>query len=59
MAAVTSLMRAQAIVQAGVDDVVRPLNLSFARHELLMLLSKSALCPWRRQEPGCSSIRPA
>jgi hypothetical protein len=45
MAAVTSLMRAQAIVQAGVDDVVRPLNLSFARHELLMLLSK----------PGCTA----
>ena len=39
MAAVTSLMRAQAIVQARVDDVLRPLRLSFARYELLMLLS--------------------
>jgi DNA-binding MarR family transcriptional regulator len=39
MAAVTSLMRAQAIVQAQVDDVLRPLRLSFARYELLMLLS--------------------
>ena len=39
MAAVTSLMRAQAIVQARVDDVLRPLQLSFARYELLMLLS--------------------
>jgi DNA-binding MarR family transcriptional regulator len=39
MAVVTSLMRAQAIVQARVDDVLRPLNLSFARYELLMLLS--------------------
>ncbi len=39
MAAVTSLMRAQAIVQARVDDVLRPLNLSFARYELLMLLA--------------------
>jgi DNA-binding MarR family transcriptional regulator len=39
MAAVTSLMRAQAIVQARVDDVLRPLELSFARYELLMLLS--------------------
>ncbi|WP_238005595.1 MarR family transcriptional regulator [Dactylosporangium sp. AC04546] len=39
MAAVTSLMRAQAIVQAWVDDVLRPLQLSFARYELLMLLS--------------------
>jgi DNA-binding MarR family transcriptional regulator len=39
MAAVTSLMRAQAIVQARVDDVLRPLGLTFARYELLMLLS--------------------
>jgi DNA-binding MarR family transcriptional regulator len=39
MAAVTSLMRAQAIVQSWVDDVLRPLQLSFARYELLMLLS--------------------
>ena len=39
MAAVTSLMRAQAIVQARVDDVLRPLHLSFARYELLMLLT--------------------
>lgn len=39
MAAVTSLMRAQAVVQARVDDVLRPFQLSFARYELLMLLS--------------------
>lgn len=39
MAAVTSLMRAQAIVQARVDQVLRPLELSFARYELLTLLS--------------------
>ena len=39
MAVVTSLMRAQAIVQARVDDVLRPLQLTFARYELLMLLS--------------------
>ena len=39
MAVVTSLMRAQAIVQAEVDDVLRPLELTFARYELLMLLS--------------------
>ena len=39
MAVVTSLMRAQAIVQAQVDDVLRPLELTFARYELLMLLS--------------------
>jgi len=39
MAVVTSLMRAQAIVQARVDEVLRPLDLSFARYELLVLLS--------------------
>jgi DNA-binding MarR family transcriptional regulator len=39
MAVVTSLMRAQAIVQARVDEVLRPLELTFARYELLMLLS--------------------
>ena len=39
MAAVTSLMRAQAIVQGRVDDVLRPMQLSFARYELLMLLT--------------------
>jgi DNA-binding MarR family transcriptional regulator len=39
MAAVTSLMRAQAIVQTRVDEVLRPLELTFARYELLMLLS--------------------
>jgi DNA-binding MarR family transcriptional regulator len=39
MAAVTSLMRAQAMLQARVDDVLRPLGLTFARYELLMLLS--------------------
>ena len=39
MAVVTSLMRAQAIVQARVDEVLRELQLSFARYELLVLLS--------------------
>lgn len=38
MAAVTSLMRAQQIVLARVDDVLRPLGLTFARYEVLMLL---------------------
>jgi DNA-binding MarR family transcriptional regulator len=41
MAAVTSLMRAQAIVQARVDEVLRPLGLTFARFELLQLLDFS------------------
>ncbi len=38
MAAVTSIMRAQQLMQARVDDVLRPLDLTFARYELLMLL---------------------
>ncbi|CAI7980458.1 MarR family transcriptional regulator [Frankia sp. Mgl5] len=38
MAAVTSLMRAQQILLARVDEVLRPLDLTFARYELLMLL---------------------
>ncbi|SNQ45688.1 putative MarR-family transcriptional regulator [Frankia canadensis] len=38
MAAVTSLMRAQQIMLARVDEVLRPLDLTFARYELLMLL---------------------
>jgi DNA-binding MarR family transcriptional regulator len=42
MAAVTSIMRAQAIVLARVEDVLRPLALTFARYELLMLLTFSS-----------------
>lgn len=38
MAAVTSIMRAQQIVLGRVDRVLRPLGLTFARYELLMLL---------------------
>lgn len=38
MAAVTSLMRAQQIVLARVEEVLRPHELTFARYELLMLL---------------------
>jgi DNA-binding MarR family transcriptional regulator len=38
MAAVTSVMRAQQIFLARVDEVLRPLGLSFARYELLMVL---------------------
>lgn len=42
MAAVTSVMRAQQIMQARVDDVLRPFDLTFARYELLMLLNFSS-----------------
>jgi DNA-binding MarR family transcriptional regulator len=38
MAAVTSLMRAQQIVSARVEEVLRPYGLTFARYEVLMLL---------------------
>jgi DNA-binding MarR family transcriptional regulator len=42
MAAVTSVMRAQQIFQARVDEVLRPFDLTFARYELLMLLHFSS-----------------
>lgn len=42
MAAVTSVMRAQQILQARVDDVLKPFELTFARYELLMLLQFSS-----------------
>lgn len=38
MAAVTSVMRAQQIFQARVDDALKPFDLTFSRYELLMLL---------------------
>ena len=41
MAAATSIMRAQQIVQAAVDEVLRPLGLTFARYEALVLLAFS------------------
>lgn len=41
MAAVVSLMRAQQIVLGRVEDAVRPFGLSYARYELLTLLSFS------------------
>jgi DNA-binding MarR family transcriptional regulator len=41
MAVVTSVMRVQQILLSRVDDVLRPLGLTFARYELLVLLSFS------------------
>jgi DNA-binding MarR family transcriptional regulator len=38
MVAVTSVMRAQQIYQARVDEALKPFDLTFARYELLMLL---------------------
>jgi DNA-binding MarR family transcriptional regulator len=42
MAAVTSVMRAQQIYLGMVEQVLRPLGLTFARYELLMLLHFSS-----------------
>ncbi|SFS38099.1 MarR family winged helix-turn-helix transcriptional regulator [Saccharopolyspora flava] len=41
MAAVTSVMRVQQILQSAVDNALRPHNLTFARYEALVLLSFS------------------
>ena len=42
MAAVTSVMRAQQILQARVDEALKPFGMTFARYELLMLLHFSS-----------------
>ncbi len=42
MSATTSIMRAQQIILATVDEVLRPLDLTFARYEALVLLAFSA-----------------
>ncbi|MCW3047189.1 MAG: transcriptional regulator, MarR family [Solirubrobacterales bacterium] len=39
MAAVTSIMRAQQVLLAQLNDVLRPVGLTFPRYEALMLLS--------------------
>ena len=39
MAAVTSIVRVQQIMLQRIDTVLRPLDLTFARYEILMLLS--------------------
>ena len=39
MAAVTSIVRVQQIMLQRIDAVLRPLDLTFARYEILMLLS--------------------
>jgi DNA-binding MarR family transcriptional regulator len=41
MAAVTSIMRAQQLMLSAVERVLKPFNLSFARFEMLRLLSFS------------------
>jgi DNA-binding MarR family transcriptional regulator len=39
MAAVTSIMRAQQVLMARLNELLRPLGLTFPRYEALMLLS--------------------
>jgi DNA-binding MarR family transcriptional regulator len=41
MAAATSIIRASQLVSTSVDRALRPMNLTFARYEVLMLLSFS------------------
>jgi len=41
MAAVTSVMRAHQLLLSSVDDALRPFGLTFARYEVLMLLTFS------------------
>lgn len=41
MAAITSVMRAQQLLLAKVEEVLRPMSLTFARYEVLMLLQLS------------------
>ncbi|MCP2334060.1 MarR family winged helix-turn-helix transcriptional regulator [Actinoalloteichus caeruleus] len=41
MAAVTSVMRVQQLLQSAVDGALRPLSLTFARYEALVLLTFS------------------
>jgi DNA-binding MarR family transcriptional regulator len=50
MAAVTSVVRAQQILMARVEEVLRPYDLTFARYELLTLLhfSRSGALPLSR-----------
>jgi len=42
MRAVTSIMRAQQILLAGLDAALRPFNLTFSRYEALVLLTFSS-----------------
>lgn len=45
MAMVTSIVRVQQLLMERIDDVLRPLDLSFARYEILRLLSFSRSGP--------------
>ena len=61
MAVVTSIMRLQQIFLARADAVLRPLGLTFARYEVLMLLSfsRQVRSPWAKSGSVCRSTPPA
>ncbi len=62
MAAVTSVMRAQQIMQARVDEVLKPYDLTFARYEVLMLLhfsSSGVAAGHQGQRCACRCTRPS
>lgn len=42
MAVVTSIMRVQQLMLAGIDEVLKPFDVTFARYEILTLLSFSS-----------------
>ena len=59
MLAITSVMRAQQLLLARVDAIVKPYELTFARYEALVLLtfSRAARCRCRRSGSGCRCTR--
>ena len=61
MAAITSIVRAQQLFLGRIDAVLRPLELTFARYEVLMLLlfSRRGALPLNKIGPGYRSTRPA
>lgn len=60
MEAVTSLMRVHQLVITELDERLRPLELTFARFEVLVLLSFSAAgrCRWARSANACRCTPP-
>ena len=59
MRAVTSVMRAQQILIAELDAMLRPYGITFSRYEALVLLmySRRARCRCRRSASGCRCTR--
>jgi hypothetical protein len=53
-------MRVHQLVLTELDELLRPLGLTFARYEVLVLLSFSRRgpCPWERSANGCRCTPP-